>query len=151
MAGTLKRRDPLSPAERSTRMSLVRSTGNRSTELTVEIVLRSARITAWRKHPANIPGRPDFYFPREKFAVFVNGCFWHACPRCARRMPKARRQFWKAKILGNRRRDERLRRLLVRRGFGTMRIWEHELRENRWLFRLQRLLVQRRAGLLTCG
>jgi len=123
-------------------MSRVRSTGNRSTELLVETVLRAARITGWRKHPQDIPGRPDFYFPNKKLAVFVDGCFWHACPRCARRTPRARRRFWKTKLLGNQRRDNRLRRLLVRRGFRTMRLWEHELREGNWLSRLQRRLAK---------
>jgi len=142
MAGTLSRRDPLTAIERSARMSRVRSTGNRSTEIMVETVLRAAKITGWRKHPQDVPGRPDFYFPKKKLAVFVDGCFWHACPRCARRIPRARRQFWKTKLLGNQRRDNRLRRLLVRRGFKTMRLWEHELREANWLSRLQRRLAK---------
>jgi DNA mismatch endonuclease, patch repair protein len=140
MVGALNRRDPLTTDERSARMSRVRSTGNRSTEFVVEAVLRAGKITGWRKHPHDIPGRPDFYFPQKKLAVFVDGCFWHACPRCARRMPRSRRKFWKAKLLGNQQRDNRLRRLLVRRGFKTMRLWEHELRESRWLGRLQRRL-----------
>lgn len=142
MARALIRRDPLTISERSTRMSRVRSTGNRSTEVIVETLLRAAKIAGWRKHPQDIPGRPDFYFPKNKLAVFVDGCFWHACPRCARRIPSTRRQFWKTKLLGNQRRDNRLRRLLVRRGFKTMRLWEHELRGAHWLGRLQRRLAE---------
>jgi DNA mismatch endonuclease (patch repair protein) len=28
-----------------------------------------------------IPGRPDFIFPKPRAAVFVDGCFWHGCPK----------------------------------------------------------------------
>jgi len=148
MAGAVKRLDSLSEAERSIRMSKVRSKGNRSTELAVEAAFRAGGVRGWRKHPKNIPGRPDFYFPKQKLAVFVDGCFWHACPRCARRAPVSRAEFWSAKIDSNRRRDIRVCRLLVRRGFRTMRVWEHQLRESSWLRRLMgRLLsIEREAG-----
>lgn len=142
MARTVGRHDTLSEAERTIRMSKVRSTGNRSTELTVEQALRAAKIRGWRKHPKQIPGRPDFYFPREKLALFVDGCFWHACPRCARRAPFTRAEFWSKKIDSNRRRDARVRRLLVKRGFHTMRVWEHQLRMESWLRRLIQRLNQ---------
>lgn len=142
MAGAVKRLDSLSETERSIRMSKVRSKGNRSTELVVEDTLRAAGVRGWRKHPKNIPGRPDFYFPKQKFALFVDGCFWHACPRCARRTPVSRAEFWSAKIDSNRRRDTRVRRLLVRQGFCTMRVWEHQLRGSSWLSRLMARLLR---------
>lgn len=142
MAGTLSRVDSLTASQRSARMSRVRSTGNRSTEVVVETLLRAQKITGWRKHPPDIPGRPDFYFPKERLAIFVDGCFWHSCPQCSRRLPRARRQFWKTKLLSNRRRDNRLRRLLVRQGFKTMRVWEHEVGKARWLARLRRRLAE---------
>lgn len=129
--------DSLSSRERSKRMSLIRSKGNRSTELSVETALRAVRIRGWRKHPRGILGQPDFYFPKYRLAVFVDGCFWHACPLCARRMPQTRAKFWAAKIQGNRRRDQRVRRKLVRSGIGTMRVWEHELNTHTWLERLR--------------
>ena len=40
---------------------------------------------------------PDFYFPEYKLAVFIDGCFWHACPTCGR-LPKSRIDFWHTKI-----------------------------------------------------
>lgn len=136
------RRDPLSRHERSKRMARVRSTGNRSTEMVVERVLRAEGIRGWRKHPSQIPGRPDFYFGAAKLAFFVDGCFWHACPSCARRTPRYRRQFWSKKLLANRRRDIRVRRNLVRLGFRTMRVWEHELNRSLWIKRLQKRLCR---------
>lgn len=119
-------KDPLSKRERSALMSKVRSSGNQSTEKTVESVLRANRITGWRKHAKNVPGRPDFYFPKARLAVFVDGCFWHACPKCGR-IPKTRVKFWAEKIAGNRRRDNRIRGQLWRKGFSVIRIWEHEI------------------------
>ena len=136
MAGVEKRVDSLSDAERSVRMSKVRSKGNQSTELVVEQAFRHAQLRGWRKHPKYIPGKPDFYFSKQKLAVFVDGCFWHACPQCARRPPVSRAEFWRAKIDANRRRDLRTRRLLRKHGFKTMRLWEHELRGDSWLRRL---------------
>ena len=120
-------------------MAKVRSTGNRSTEGKVEDALKGARIRGWKKHPKGISGRPDFYFPNAKLAVFVDGCFWHACPRCGR-LPSSNTEYWTLKIDSNRRRDNRIRGQLRRQGFHVMRIWEHELKGRSWLGRLERMV-----------
>jgi DNA mismatch endonuclease, patch repair protein len=140
--------DTLSKEERSARMAKVRGTGNRSTEGRVEAALKEQGITGWTKHPQDVPGRPDFYFPDQRVALFVDGCFWHACPRCGR-IPKSRVEFWRAKIDANRRRDNRTRRRLRRQGYHVVRVWEHELRSLRWIGRLRgylRRLDSRAAG-----
>lgn len=131
--------DSLSKLERSQLMSKVRGRGNRSTEQQVEQVLRTCHIWGWVKHPARIRGCPDFYFTHSRIAVFVDGCFWHACPKCGR-LPKSRRKFWAAKIDENRRRDLRVRRLLRSDGHRVLTIWEHSIRSGAWLARLQRML-----------
>ncbi len=123
-------------------MSKVRSRGNVSTELAVESVLKVNNITGWRKHPREIIGRPDFYFPVLKLVIFVDGCFWHSCSKCGR-IPKSRTKFWTNKIANNCRRDKRIRRQLRKTGFAVMRIWEHELaraNENRLANRIKRFL-----------
>jgi len=132
--------DTLSPSDRSKRMSRVRAKGNRSTEGHVEEVLRQACIAGWIKHPPNVPGRPDFFFPSIRLAIFIDGCFWHACPRCARRTPATRTAFWRKKIDGNRRRDNRTHRRLRRLGYHVVRVWEHELRLGRWIGRIRRII-----------
>ncbi|CCF86130.1 very short patch repair endonuclease [Nitrolancea hollandica] len=132
--------DSLSPDERSERMARVRSTGNRSTEGRVEAALVSSGISGWEKHPRDIPGKPDFFFDRYRLALFIDGCFWHGCPKCQRRMPKARAEFWQAKIEGNRQRDRRVRRKLWSRGYHVMRVWEHDLNRDTWLRRLQAMM-----------
>jgi len=132
--------DPLSKAERSVQMSKVRSKGNRSTESEVESALVEARISGWEKHRKEILGKPDFFFPRHRLALFVDGCFWHACPVCKRRTPTSRAEFWRNKIDENRRRDNRQRRRLRAEGYHVMRVWEHELKKDTWLKRLRSML-----------
>jgi len=135
-----ERRDPLTKAERSELMSKVRSRGNRSTEMAVESVLLALDIRGWVKHPNDIPGHPDFYFPRPQFAVFVDGCFWHSCPKCARNLPGSKRHFWASKLEENRRRDRRVRSQLRRLGVRAMRIWEHSAATGSWSPRLMRMI-----------
>jgi DNA mismatch endonuclease (patch repair protein) len=82
-------------------------------------------------------GRPDFIFREEKVAVFVDGCFWHACPRCYR-APSSNKKYWTEKRARNSRRDKIVGKLLRQSGWGVIRIWEHELRNSeRVLKRIQ--------------
>ena len=131
--------DKLSAFERSTLMAKVRGKGNRSTEGRVEQALVHHGISGWIKHPSDVDGKPDFFFPSSRLAIFVDGSFWHSCPKCARRMPTARRDFWRAKISGNSKRDNRVRRKLRASGYHVMRVWEHELKTETWLKRLKTL------------
>ena len=117
--------DTLKKAERSQVMSRVRSRGNKSTELKLVRLLRQGRITGWRRG-GKVFGNPDFVFPQLQMAVFVDGCFWHGCPKCYRR-PKSRRKYWDGKVAGNIVRDQRNRARLRRMGWRVLRIWEHEL------------------------
>jgi DNA mismatch endonuclease (patch repair protein) len=81
-----------------------------------------------RKHDANLPGRPDFVFPRGKVAVFVDGDFWHGW-----RFPVWEHKlqpFWREKISKNRERDQRNFRRLRASGWKVIRIWEHEIEKD---------------------
>ena len=118
--------EPLSKSERSELMSRIRGKGNEKTELRLVRLMRKVGIRGWRRH-LPIPGRPDFAFRRQKVAVFVDGCFWHGCPRCFR-LPKQNRAFWKAKIEGNRRRDRSVNGRLRRLGWKVIRIRECRLK-----------------------
>lgn len=132
--------DKLSVKERSAQMAKVKSSGNRSTEFRVEQALKLNRIHGWIKHPINIKGKPDFLFPVEKLLIFVDGCFWHACPKCGR-LPSSRQEYWVPKIDSNRRRDNRIRRLLRKEGYSVIRVWEHELKQDLWIKRIRRALI----------
>src|ERR1700686_5489548 len=97
--------DWLTREQRSRNMASIRSKGNATTERAFLRLLRRRRITGWRRH-VNLPGRPDFVFRSRKVAVFIDGCFWHGCPRCYR-LPEDNRPYWKAKVHSNRQRERR--------------------------------------------
>lgn len=69
--------------------------------------------------------RPDVVFTRVKVAVFVDGCFWHACPEHFV-PPRKNDWYWGPKIERNRARDARSDQLLRENGWTVVRIWEHE-------------------------
>lgn len=133
----VKRHDPLSPEQRSAQMAKVRGKYNRSTEMHVAGCLIRFGFRGWKRHVKTVPGRPDFCFIAERVALFVDGCFWHGCPRCRRNVPHARRRFWQDKIESNRRRDRRVKYTLQSQGYVVIRIWEHAVCNNRWLARLR--------------
>jgi DNA mismatch endonuclease (patch repair protein) len=118
--------DWLSREQRSHNMSSIRSKGNVTTERAFLQLLRDGRISGWRRH-ANLPGRPDFVFRSSRVAVFVDGCFWHGCPRCYR-LPEDNRTYWRDKVLSNRRRDLLRTRELRSHNWRVLRIWEHSLK-----------------------
>ena len=69
--------------------------------------------------------RADLVFVRARVAVFVDGCFWHACPK-HRSWPKANADWWRAKIESNARRDRETDADLAGAGWLVIRVWEHE-------------------------
>ena len=127
--------------KRSEVMSRIRSRGNKKTELAMVSFLRKHGMTGWRRHQP-LPGTPDFLFPKLKLAVFVDGCFWHGCPKHCR-LPKKNRVFWADKFAANKTRDRLVTRTLRARGWRVLRVWEHELvrrNEGRLLGRIRRAL-----------
>jgi len=68
----------------------------------------------------------DFVFREERVAVFVDGCFWHACPKHSN-VPASNRAFWKRKLARNQFRDRQVNRMLRKIGWRVIRIWEHDL------------------------
>ena len=108
-------------------MSRIRGRGNKDTELALIQLFRQHQITGWRRHRP-VFGKPDFVFPAARVAVFVDGCFWHRCPKHAT-FPATRRAFWLKKLNANRTRDRRVNRELRRSGWSVIRIWEHDLKK----------------------
>jgi DNA mismatch endonuclease (patch repair protein) len=133
--------DFLSPAKRSKLMSCIRSSGNRDTELRLISIFRAHGIIGWRRN-YKLLGKPDFVFPRRRLAVFVDGCFWHGCPKHVR-FPKTNRRFWREKITRNMGRDREVGRVLRGKGWRVLRVWEHALFrrwETRTVARVKRAL-----------
>jgi len=118
--------DNLSKVQRSFAMSRIRSTGNKTTEQALIALMRTGGVRGWRRNIV-LPGRPDFVFPKLHVAVFVDGCYWHGCPKCELKS-KSNLQYWGPKIAGNIARDKRNARWLREAGWKVVRIWEHDLK-----------------------
>jgi DNA mismatch endonuclease, patch repair protein len=116
---------PSSPAV-SAVMRANTKTGNRQ-----EVRLRSElhrRGLRFRKNsPIRGEGwfvRPDIVFPRLKIAVFLDGCFWHACPDHGT-TPRVNQRYWLPKLERNVARDSLNNLRLREAGWHVVRIWEH--------------------------
>lgn len=152
-------------------MRLIRSRGNQATELALARLLRAHGISGWRRHlliratvdssklkvdsrkrrgKDNQPStknhqltvRPDFVFPKSRMAVFVDGCFWHGCPRHGTK-PTGNAAFWRRKFSHNKKRDALVTRTLRRANWQVIRIWECALKKRplTCLRRIQRALA----------
>lgn len=126
--------DTLSRRERSERMSRVRGT-NTKPELVVRKLVFSLGYR-YRLHARDLPGHPDLVFRKKRKVIFVHGCFWHrhSARKCAlARLPKSRLDFWVPKLEGNKKRDARNRRVLIKAGWHVLTIWECELKDTKRL------------------
>jgi DNA mismatch endonuclease (patch repair protein) len=117
--------DVFTPEKRSELMSRIRG-GNTRPELVVRSMLHRMgyRFTVNGPLNRNLPGRPDLVLPRYRTVVFVHGCFWHGHEDCRDfRLPATRREWWTAKIEGNRARDARVEAALRAMGWHVITIW----------------------------
>jgi DNA mismatch endonuclease (patch repair protein) len=119
-----------SPAPSSEEASRrMRATGRRDTapELKIrsELHRHGLRYFVDKRPLAGVNRRADLLFPRERIAVFVDGCSWHGCPVHST-APKANADFWRNKIRANRVRDLDTNALLRTSGWTVLRFWEHE-------------------------
>lgn len=143
MTGQPEPRDP----RRSALMARVRQKGT-SAELTVAGILRSLRHS-YRLNVRKLPGSPDFANRRRRWAIFVQGCFWHHHTNCRRAtIPKSNVGFWTTKFTTNRARDARSVRALRTMGFRVVLIWECEVAKPDALTqRLSEILEPRRVDM----
>ena len=107
-------------------MSKVRSKNNATTEKRFRAFLIMNGISGWILHPKEIIGKPDIYFTEYSLAIFLDGCFWHGCPKCGH-IPKTNTKFWHAKIQRNIERDKEINKKLRKQGIKIIRFWEHDI------------------------
>lgn len=101
---------------------------NTKLELTLRRNLWKNGIRGYLIHP-NLPGTPDVAFTRVKLALFIDGCFWHKCPKCYTQ-PKSNTLFWEEKMKKNVARDKKVNNELHSIGWEVQRIWEHEIKNS---------------------
>ena len=124
--------DVLTKEQRSYNMSMIRA-ANTKPEIALRKLLFARGIRGYRLH-YELMGKPDVVFPKRKVAVFIDGCFWHKCPKCFVR-PVTRRKFWEKKIDSNTKRDKIVNRELKKKGWKVLRIWEHEIKNEKTIKR----------------
>lgn len=101
---------------------------NKSSGTKPELIL--AKLLRKKLYKNNLPGNPDFIYPKRRLAVFVHGCFWHRCSRCNLPLPKTHRSFWKSKFERNVERDRLNRKELKHMGWKVIEVWEHEINKD---------------------
>jgi len=115
--------DRVSKEQRSRIMSRIRGKDTKP-EMRLRRALHAEGLR-YRVH-AKLPGKPDIVFGPARLAVFVQGCWWHACPEHFR-MPKSNVDFWREKFDRNVERDRQVANKLRRLGWSVLHFWEHEI------------------------
>ncbi len=119
--------DTHSKLQRSYNMSRIKSS-NTKLEKEFRKYIWSRNLRGYRIK-TKILGKPDLYFPKQRIAVFIDGCFWHKCPDHFI-SPKSRNKYWDKKIENNAKRDKNVTFELNNQEIKTLRFWEHELEDN---------------------
>ena len=121
--------DNLKPEDRRRAMQAVRGKGTKVEKRFSSILVRMG-VRGWRKNADNVIGKPDIVFEQQRIAIFIDGCFWHGCPSCQRKMPRTNRAYWERKINRNIVIARSNNRQLRGRGWTVIRVWEHEVNNN---------------------
>jgi DNA mismatch endonuclease (patch repair protein) len=138
--------DFLSRKKRSALMSRIKSSANKTTELQTIRLLRVSGLHGWRRR-VTLSGKPDFVWREKKVVLFVDGCFWHRCPKHGH-IPRSRANYWLPKLTRNQQRDRKVARHLRKSGWRVVRLWECLLRQHprACINRIQRALASPREG-----
>jgi len=135
--------DIFSKSKRSEVMRKIKGRGNKTTEVAFKKLLRKEKISGWRTRYKRLYGSPDFIFSKSRVAVFVDGCFWHRCPKCSRNLNSStNKKFWFEKASYNKKHDRKVSTVLKSKGWKVLRFWEHEIQKkpDACMRRLRRLV-----------
>lgn len=93
--------------------------------LRAELFRRGLRYFVHRRPLPAFRREADIVFPGARVAVFVDSCWWHACPEHGS-IPRVNRDWWAAKLSNNQLRDRDTNARLEAEGWKVVRVWEHE-------------------------
>lgn len=118
--------DVHTPDQRSFNMSKIRGSNTKP-----ELALRKAlwRLGVRYRLSSSTVGKPDLILVKWRAVVFVDGCFWHVCPKHIK-WPRTNAEFWEKKLAANVARDKAITKALQRDGWLVLRIWEHDVRSD---------------------
>lgn len=128
----IERMGPRVPPHPGASSALVsrRMAGARRRDTPAEVALRRELHRRGRRFrviyalPGNRRRSIDIAFPRQRLAVFVDGCFWHGCPEHGN-LPATNQEWWIQKLGANNARDKDTDRILKSAGWTVLRLWEH--------------------------
>ena len=119
--------DVFSKKKRSWIMSRIRNSGTKPEKQILHTISQFfyPRGYRYRKNYAELPGKPDIAFTKQKVAIFVDGDFWHGY-KSKNWLNKLPRKYWQNKIRSNIQRDAENNKKLKSLGWKVIRFWEHE-------------------------
>ena len=136
--------DKMTKEQRSRCMASIHSK-NTKPEILVRRYLFAHGFRYRLNHP-RLPGHPDIVMRKYRTVIFVNGCFWHRCPKCNPSQPKRNVEFWEAKFRRNIERDRTAVAALTQMGWTPITIWECELKKDRIDATMGKVIEQVRAA-----
>ena len=114
--------DIVAPEVRSRIMSKIKNENTRPEKIVRSLI--HGHGLRFRLHSKMLPGKPDLVFRRYRAVLFVHGCFWHLHRCSLSGIPASNRAFWKEKLIANRKRDGRVKKLLKSMGWRVIDVWE---------------------------
>ena len=105
--------------------------GNRSRDTSPELAVRrrlhaaGLRFRVAHRPEPGLNRTADIVFTKQRIAVFIDGCYWHACPK-HRTVARTNASYWSEKLARNVARDADTTSQLQDAGWTVLRFWEHE-------------------------
>lgn len=119
---------------KETRSKIMRAIKSKHT--TPEMFLRKALFSKGYRYRLHYgKEKIDIAFPKKKIGVFVDGCFWHMCPKHGH-LPKSNKRYWGPKLKKNVTRAKEKDKRLKKAGWKVVHVWEHELKDSATLNRV---------------
>lgn len=118
--------DRISKENRTKNMRAIKSVSKLEDKIAKELWSKGIRF---RRNVKNLKGKPDIAIKKYKAVIFIDSCFWHACPIHGN-MPKSNTDYWEKKLDRNVRRDKEITAYYLDKGWHVKRIWEHEVKED---------------------
>lgn len=120
-------------------MSCIKNKNTKPEDIVAKFLF--SRGFRYRRHVKNLPGTPDIVLKKYNTVIFVNGCFWHMHEGCKNFVwPKDNEEFWRNKLLRNKKRDAEKIGQLKKLGWKVITVWECQLKHNNFETTMERLL-----------
>ncbi|WHY65632.1 very short patch repair endonuclease [Neobacillus sp. SuZ13] len=118
--------DNLSKELRTKNMKAIRSQSKLESLVSRELWKKGFRF---RKNVKTLFGKPDIAIQKYKIVIFIDSCFWHACPIHGSR-PKSNQEYWDKKLSRNKKRDDEVNEYYKKNKWHIKRVWEHEIKQS---------------------